>query len=126
MQVNTNPPFSQIIAKCGAKVPIKLDTSTLGSKNPSILWIKGEQTFSRRGKKEGTQVPSLREKKKKKSPIFTLKTPILTPSNSAGPKSIPFHWATLSVTPLTSSPIWTRNMKITKTQPRSLRPFGFC
>lgn len=93
MQVNTTPP-----AKCGAKGPIKLDTPTLGSKNPSILWIKGEQTFSRRGKKEGTQVPSLR--KKKKSPIFTQKIPILTPSNSASPKSIPFHWATLSVTPL--------------------------
>ena len=115
--------FSLIIAKCGAKGLIKLDTSTLGSKNLSILCIKGEQTFRRRDKKEGTQVPSLREKI---SPIFTQKIPLLTPSNSAGPKSIPFHWATLSVTPLTSSPIWTRNMKITKTQPRSLRPFGLC
>ena len=115
--------FSLIIAKCGAKGLIKLDTSTLGSKNLSILCIKGEQTFRRRDKKEGTQVPSLREKI---SPIFTQKIPLLTPSNSAGPKSIPFHLATLTVTPLTSSPIWTRNMKITKTQPRSLRPFGFC
>ena len=40
MQVDTTPPFSLIIAKCGAKGPIKLDTSTLGSKNLSILCVK--------------------------------------------------------------------------------------
>ena len=120
--------FSLIIAKCGAKGLIKLDTSTLGSKNPSILWIKGEQTFNRRGKKEGTQVPSLRERKKKITQFYSenSKFPILTPSNSASAKSIPFHLATLiSVTPLTyqfEPEIW----KSPKTQKHNLGPFGLC